>query len=478
MFSKLAIKANSLLAFMHTSSVNAQPTNFDFVTRTGSTLYEDGKPFKWISYNIPNLLLLEGVQEEWIPPTPFEQESAILAIVGSHGSVARTYTLGFGPHYHMSGPNEYYEPAWIAMDNALALARQHRVRLIIPLINNHNGDDSASMAYGDYGLIAAFRGLKPSAFFTSSVLRSDLKALISHLLNRVNTVNGMRYADDCTILGWELGNELGGWDGPVPPSDWTSDIAAHIKSISPKALVASGDMGGLNAKSQYSDATLTSPLIDLVSNHYYYGDSDLARITSDSALASSHGKAFFIGEFGFASASVHESIYKATLANPAICGALIWSLRYHSREGGFYVHFEKDSQLAYHVPGFKSSPSFNSADEKQMVTLTRKYGLKAQGLSYFTSFMIPPAPRAIDGVTSKKVRFMGSPWAESYRLSRNNGGAGWEIVKDGFTDGVASGTAVFADDVSVSSTGVMYKVEPKSVGGQYGPGLIIGPLYS
>jgi mannan endo-1,4-beta-mannosidase len=106
------------------SSNKAAVTSLTCVTRSGTKLYENGVQFKWISYNIPNLLLLEGVTDEWIPPTPYEQESAILALVGSYGRVARTYTLGFGPHYHMTGPGMYYEPAWVAFDNALAIARK------------------------------------------------------------------------------------------------------------------------------------------------------------------------------------------------------------------------------------------------------------------------------------------------------------------------------------------------------------------
>jgi mannan endo-1,4-beta-mannosidase len=460
------------------SSNKAAVTSLTCVTRSGTKLYENGVQFKWISYNIPNLLLLEGVTDEWIPPTPYEQESAILALVGSYGRVARTYTLGFGPHYHMTGLGMYYEPAWVAFDNALAIARKYKIRLIIPLLNNHNGGDSAEKWYGDYGLMAAFRGLPPSQFFTSSVLRSDMKDLISYMLNRINTVNGIRYADDCTVLAWELGNELGGWDGPVPSSEWTSDIAAYIKSIAPNALVASGDMGGLDSKSRYSEGSLSSPAVDMLSNHYYYGSSDIARLASDAAYVSSRGKAFFVGEFGLSDTTVYDSIYKSSLSLAEVSGAMIWSLRYHSRRGGFYIHRESDKYYSYHIPGFLYVSGFNSAEERNVIILTRKYGLKSLGLSTTTAYMVPPAPRAIDGVTSRALRFMGSPWAVNYRLSRKNGDTAWKVVKTSLSDGVVSGTVLFVDTVTVSSKGVLYLIEPKSVDGVYGPGLTVGPLFS
>lgn len=78
----------------------------------------------------------------WVPPTPQEQEDAILTVKGAFGRVIRTYTLGFGPFHHIQAPNTFYEPAFVAMDHALALARIHKIRLVIPIINNHfKGDE-------------------------------------------------------------------------------------------------------------------------------------------------------------------------------------------------------------------------------------------------------------------------------------------------------------------------------------------------
>lgn len=168
-------------------------SNFHVITRIGSKLFDNGTLFRFISYNVPNYLLLEGRGSEWVAPTPYEQDDAMRSISGSFGQVARTYTLGFGPNYHISGPGKYNEDAFIAFDHGLAIARDNGIRLIIPLVNNHWGDDNASLAYGDYGIIAKFRDLPPSEFYKSSVLRNDLKDLIFYILNRINTVNGIRY---------------------------------------------------------------------------------------------------------------------------------------------------------------------------------------------------------------------------------------------------------------------------------------------
>lgn len=95
------------------------------ISRCDGVLLEDGKPFRFASFNISGLLLTEdrNTFDSWVPPTPEEQEDAILTVKGAHGRVIRTYTLGFGETHHMFSNGLFYEPAWIAMDYALSLAR-------------------------------------------------------------------------------------------------------------------------------------------------------------------------------------------------------------------------------------------------------------------------------------------------------------------------------------------------------------------
>lgn len=154
-------------------------------------------------------------------------------------------------------------------------------------------------------------------------------------------------------MAWELGNQLGGWDETVAPGNWTVEMAKHIKKLAPNTLVASGDMGGVNAKSRYTPESLASEYVDIFSNHYYYGESDIKRIIMDSKFISENKKAFMVGEFGLSTIETYEEIYRNIVLTNDISGAMIWSLRYHSRNGGFYVHYEaKGGFYSYHVPGF------------------------------------------------------------------------------------------------------------------------------
>jgi hypothetical protein len=487
----------------------AMSNRWDFIARKGYQLYEKDKIFRFASYNIPNLLMLEdrtytsstlygfpickfpvknpsydengygyGYEnnqsciipkhgesdpaEKWVIPTPYEQEDAILSISGSGGQVARTYTLGFGPKYHVTGPNSFYEPAFVAMDHALALARKHFVRLIIPLVNNHDGGDYTGLGnFGDYLSICQFRNLTASQFYKHPLLRQDLKDIITFLLNRVNTVNGIVYKNDPTILAWQLGNELGGWDDTPPPVDWSLDIAYHIKSIAPNTLVMDGTMGGLDCTRRYPQQTLESHLIDIFSLHYYYGDSDISRISRDSKHITKFGKVMIIGEFGFAY-KYGKNIYKTVLKNKLVSGALAWSLRFHSRDGGFYIHNEDGGYSSFHVPGFESSEGFG-VDDLKFAKMVRKFGYEFQGVDPAkVAFLKPKRP---EGVVCDpyKLKFAGSAWAAKYQLYRREYGSDkWDYITDVY-DSVKAGGFYYCDQSAVPGRLYYYKVVPVSV---------------
>lgn len=290
-----------------------------------------------------------------------------------------------------------------------------------------------------------------------------------------------------------MGNELGGWDGPAPPADWTIEMSTYIKSLAPNTLVSDGTLGGLNLPSRLSSSVLNSPVVDIFSNHYYYGQSDIERLKSDAAHVSSYGKAFFNGEFGLSDTSVYEELYKTAVATPAVSGTMIWSLRFHSRDGGMYVHSETDTIFSYHMPGFTYRPRFNSRDERNVVVMTRQYALQIAGLSSSTAYPVPKAPIAITGVgmTSRNIRFRGTPWAYRYLIFRRVSGGSWTQMAL-LDDGIPSGAVMYSEKNSVPSGGFEYKIQPfgirssgswsssqpYTVDSTPGPSLVIGPFYS
>jgi mannan endo-1,4-beta-mannosidase len=64
-------------------------------------------------------------------------------------------------------------------------------------------------------------------FYTDSTIRAWYKSYVTALVQRNNTITGVMYRDDPTILAWELINE------PTVPADDSGDILA----VSPGWLV-------------------------------------------------------------------------------------------------------------------------------------------------------------------------------------------------------------------------------------------------
>jgi len=89
------------------------------------------------------------------------------------------------------------------VDTALDVARSLGIRVIIPFVDQwtwHGGIEQYSKFRGYTGDSCAL----VDDFFESDQIRTDFKSMIHKLINRVNTINGIRYKDDPTILAWEV----------------------------------------------------------------------------------------------------------------------------------------------------------------------------------------------------------------------------------------------------------------------------------
>ncbi len=114
--------------------------------------------------------------------------------------------------------------------------------------------------------------------------------------------------------------------------------------------------------------------VDVMGGTYYLSD-PLAKLEEGLALAGGR-KAIVVKEFGIVGDASFESVLALLdqlvyySGDPAlgqgalISGALLWSLRGHARDGGFYWHYETSSDGTYpaslHWPGFTAGGSRGS----------------------------------------------------------------------------------------------------------------------
>jgi hypothetical protein len=82
-------------------------------------------------------------------------------------------------------------------------------------------------------------------------------------------------------------------------------------------------------------------------------------------------KPYFVGEFGFITTAGLDAAIQAII-DSGTSGGLSWSLRFHSRDGGFYWHSEMlglGLYKAFHWPGFDSGKDY---DETNVMKMMRK----------------------------------------------------------------------------------------------------------
>jgi mannan endo-1,4-beta-mannosidase len=443
----------------------------NFVRRDGDVLKDGDREFRFLSFNIPNLHYVEDDMrfDQGMPfrlPDAFEIDDALGAIEQIGGQVVRTYTLAVKkaddppdlPRYIL-GPGQFNEEAFKTLDAVIAAAHRHRVRLIIPFVDQWSW-------WGGTAELAAFRGKKPDEVWTDPPAIKDFKNIITFVVNRVNTVTGVRYRDDKAILAWETGNEL-----HSPPA-WTKEITAHIKSLDPQHLVLDGTHREVLLPSSLEDSN-----IDFVQTHHYEKDPRMmiAHIVESAKMAKGR-KPYFVGEFGFLGTEALCAVMD-TVRDQKLTGALLWSLRYRSRDGGFYWHHEPaggDWFKAYHWPGFSSGEKY---DERRLMQFVRERAFEIQGLTP-PPLPKPRPPRLLAVTEGGQMTWQGSVGASSYDVQRSEAAGGpWTTVGPGVSDARVQYRPLFVDESVRPGRTYYYRVVACNPSGVSEPSNVVGPVH-
>jgi len=424
----------ALCACIALPSLNANASDegsFGFVTRQGDQLYENGKVFRFISFNAPTLHINED--PEWHRTTAYEQEDCIKTIRQMGGGVVRIYVLSVaggdrqgaaGPS-HVCAPGIYNETLFQDMDRMLALLNKYKVRVIIPFVDQ----------WTYYGGKKQFAHLYGKTNFYDPVVVQGFKELIKYVVTRTNTLTGVPYREDPAILAWETGNELSG-----EPGGWLHEVATYIKSVDTNHLVADGNCS-------VREDNLAEPAVDLVTDHIY-GVKDpaafVARIKADRARARGR-KPFYLGEFDPRPVEkLLRPAFEEIIAGGST-GALVWSLRFHKETGGFYDHLNYDD-LYFHYP------------YDQCTLLTKEYAYKIQGRAVPAIEILDPPFLLPIPTASSPIGWQGSAGANAYVIEKASSEKGpWTAIST-MADQVPQ--LAFKDSASTASS--YYRVKAKN----------------
>lgn len=466
---KRLIWISGVLLFLATAGQTAQGFEH-FVTRDGDKLMDGASEYRFISFNIPNLHYVEDnlpfdQVNPWRLPDEFEITDALTAIRQMGGRVARVYTLSVRraddtpdiPR-HVLGPGRFNEEAFVALDKVLEVANKTGVRVIIPFVDNW-------IWWGGIREYAVFRGKEKDAFWTDPQVMADFKKTIEFVIDRKNTFTGVRYKDDKAILAWETGNEL------QSPAAWTHQIAQYIKQLDGNHLVIDGFHTPV-----LRDASIDDPAVDIVTTHHYPKNARemIDQVKANQARTKGK-KPYFVGEFGFVETPGIAELLDVVIEGNA-SGALIWSLRYRSRDGGFYWHSEPfggDRYKAYHWPGFDTGRAY---DEREILALMRSKAYEIQGRGV-PELPTPPRPVMLPIEDVSAISWQGSAGAESYTVQRAPTKDGpWTVVGRDISDAALPYRPLFNDTGAPLGRKYYYRVIAQNRAHASRPSKAVGPV--
>ncbi|KAJ3290726.1 hypothetical protein HDU79_002990 [Rhizoclosmatium sp. JEL0117] len=194
-------------------------------------------------------------------------------------------------------------------------------------------------------------------------------------------------------------------------------------------------------------------------------------------IVKQYKKLFYVGEFGLSSLSDYQNLLAAVNASQAL-GALVWSLRFHSRNGGFWNHDEGGGVQSFHLPGFAvnrttavgiASTGFGD-DELAVVDLMKSYAAGNGASKSSQYYQKPPVGDPIlfppnvtksiingEAVAFVSLTWRGSTGARSYIIERAvsdpsiieipSNETNFAVVYSGVVDAVAGGQTMLVDQV-------------------------------
>ncbi|GEM_PF-4842521 len=222
----------------------------------------------------------------------------------------------------------YNEEAFKQLDYLVAACAEYKIFCLIAL-RDYCSSPFPANAYDPYWNLSG--GIAKDNILKNPSAIAAFKKFIAYVLNRTNTVTGIVYKNDKSIMGWELINEpdfiykvIGGW---------LDNICGYVKSIDPNHLISVG-IGAAESQwwkpGAYNWSTVGN--LDFIDLHYYApealynpvspGNAANLKAAVKSGLALN--KPVIVGEFGCVttnSSATMTGLYRTVITAAFSAGA-------------------------------------------------------------------------------------------------------------------------------------------------------------
>ncbi|OWM80855.1 hypothetical protein CDL15_Pgr006886 [Punica granatum] len=196
-----------------------------FVTTSGVHFMLNGSPFYANGFNAYWLMLFgSDPSQRSKVPSAFQEAT-------SHGlTMARTWAFSDGGNYSplQYSPGSYNEKMFQGLDFVVSEARKSGIKLVLSFVNNYE-TLGGKKQYVEWARSQGQSISSEDDFFTNPLVKTFYKNHIKTVLTRRNTVTGIAYKDDPTIMAWELMNEA-----------WITEMASYVKSIDGNHMLEAG----------------------------------------------------------------------------------------------------------------------------------------------------------------------------------------------------------------------------------------------
>lgn len=307
----------------------------DFISINDGHFVRDGKPYYYVGANFWYGAIL-GSEGTGGNRRRLRQELDSLKalgvdnlriLVGSDGS--RGVPTKVEPTLQ-TAPRVYNDTILAGLDYLLAEMKKRDMVAVLYLNNSWewSGGYGQYLEWAGYGKapVPARDGYPAFMDFVSRFPRSaKAQALfadyVRDIISRTNRYTGIRYADDPTIMSWQIGNEPRAFstEGKEDFAEWMETVAALIDSLAPHQLISTGSEGqhGCEEDMALFERIHACPHVDYMNIHiwpYNWGWAPENRLTAnlDTAkratkayvdahldVARKYGKPLVVEEFGY-----------------------------------------------------------------------------------------------------------------------------------------------------------------------------------
>lgn len=257
-----------------------------FITTTENNFIKNGKPYHYIGANYWYGAMLgakPGDRARLIKELDELKAHGItnLRILASSEGGDQDFTVRPATQYQQG---KYTPELLEGLDFVLAEMRKRNMDAVLYLTNNWewSGGIAKYLEWNGYGTVPN-PNLSPNTWpqfmaYTDQFqeCKPCKEAFLKHIrfmVGRTNSVNGVKYSEDQTIMSWEVANEprIGTAQHEAAFTKWLNDVATTIKKLDKNHLVTTGSEGkaGSNDDIQAFERTHNSPNIDYLTMHIW-----------------------------------------------------------------------------------------------------------------------------------------------------------------------------------------------------------------